>query len=240
MTRLLLVEDDPVSRAWLAAVLETLPATVETAASLAAALSGEASHDLWLLDANLPDGSGAALLAELRRRRPATPALAHTADAGADMRERLLQAGFAAVLVKPLEAATLLGAVRQALGLAATPASPPPTAGADLPVWDDALALAALNGHAENVAALRGLFLAELPKQHAAVLAAAASGDSAALHAELHRLRASCGFVGAARLQVVAAAFDRALPEMALLEAFSEAVRQILPDEARPGVTASA
>ncbi|MFT3756315.1 MAG: response regulator [Pseudoxanthomonas sp.] len=229
MTRLLLVEDDPISRAWLAAVLETLPATVNTAGSLAAARSGDISQDLWLLDANLPDGSGTVLLAELRRQRPATPALAHTADTSAGMRQQLLQAGFAAVLAKPLEAEALLAAVRQALALTAAPVTPAPAASTDLPVWDDALALAALNGHAENVAALRGLFLAELPKQHAAILAAAASGDTPALHAELHRLRASCGFVGAARLQAVAMAFDQTLPETSLLEEFSEALQQILP-----------
>ncbi|MFT3762761.1 MAG: response regulator [Pseudoxanthomonas sp.] len=226
MTRLLLVEDDPVSRAWLGAVLETLPAAVDTAGSLAQALSGDVSQDLWLLDANLPDGSGAALLAELRWRRPATPALAHTADASPSLRAGLLAAGFAGVLVKPLAAAGLLAAVRQALGLPADDTATAPTRADAFPLWDDAAALAALKGDAGNVAVLRRLFLAELPKQQATIAAAAENRDVQALHRELHRLKASCGFVGAARLQAVAEAFDRALPEVALLDEFSEAVRR--------------
>lgn len=233
MIRLLLVEDDPASRVFLAAVLEGLPATVDTAGTLAEALSGDVSQDLWLLDANLPDGSGAELLAELRRRSPAaTPALAHTADASPAIRDRLLAAGFAGVLVKPLPAAELLTGVRGVLGLAGA-ATGDAYANEGLPLWDDTAALAALNGHAGNVAALRRLFLDELPKQRAAIVASAAARDAEALHRELHRLKASCGFVGAARLQAVATAFDHALPDVSLLDEFDEIMR--LTEQGSPG-----
>jgi CheY-like chemotaxis protein/HPt (histidine-containing phosphotransfer) domain-containing protein len=231
MTRLLLVEDDPASRAFLAAVLQDLPAAVDTAGSLAEALSGDVSQDLWLLDANLPDGSGAGLLAGLRRRSPATPALAHTADTSPATHDRLRAAGFAAVLVKPLGTGELLAAVRRALGLAPADAvaeNPGTYADQRPPVWDDAAALSALKGNADHVAALRRLFLAELPKQHAAILAAAGAGDGDALHRELHQLKASSGFVGAARLRAAAEALDRALPDLALLDGFGEAVRETL------------
>src|SRR5690606_8758914 len=81
-----------------------------------------------------------------------------------------------------------------------------PTAGGDgddaaHPAWDDAVALRALNGERAHVDALRQLFLAELPAARTLVAEAARSGDHAAMHAALHRLQASCGFVGAARLQ---------------------------------------
>lgn len=227
--RLLLVEDDPVSRDFLTAALEALPATVETAASLAQAMATGAGCDLWLIDANLPDGSGTELLARLRRHAPHTPALAHTADGSLAARDRLLADGFVAVLVKPLSAGDLQAAVRETFGLACNaerrndadlPAERPP--------WDDAMALAALNGKADNVVALRKLFIDELPKQHAAILAAAQSGDIDALHRELHRLKASCGFVGAGLLQATATVFDRALPDVSLLGEFSEAVRSTL------------
>ena len=69
-----------------------------------------------------------------------------------------------------------------------------------LPNWDDAAALAALGGEQRHVDALRRLFLEELPGQRRAVAAALAAGDVEAAGRELHRLRASCGFVGAARL----------------------------------------
>ena len=84
--RLLLVEDDAISCRFLQATLEALPAHVDIAESLASALETETGHELWLLDANLPDGSGIALLQALRLRSPSIPALAHTADDSAALR----------------------------------------------------------------------------------------------------------------------------------------------------------
>ena len=80
--RILLVEDDAVSRAFLTEAAEGLPARVEAVDSCVAARSRvqQVAFDLWLIDANLPDGSGAGLLAELRRSEANTPALAHTAS----------------------------------------------------------------------------------------------------------------------------------------------------------------
>ena len=64
MPRFLLVEDDTISRGFFRAALETLPAQVETADSLASALERgrRSEHDLWLIDVNLPDGNGSQLL----------------------------------------------------------------------------------------------------------------------------------------------------------------------------------
>jgi DNA-binding response OmpR family regulator len=79
--RILLVEDDPVSRAFLGAAVHALPAVVDAADSMAAAmaLAAASRYDLWLIDANLPDGHGAELLSRLRVREAQTPAVAHTA-----------------------------------------------------------------------------------------------------------------------------------------------------------------
>ena len=68
-----------------------------------------------------------------------------------------------------------------------------------MPCWDDAAALAAL-GATSHVDALRGLFLQELPGQRHRINRACVEGNEAAVRDELHRLVASCGFVGAARL----------------------------------------
>ncbi|QNP40999.1 response regulator [Lysobacter solisilvae (ex Woo and Kim 2020)] len=195
--RVLLVEDDPVSRAFLTVAVQALPATVDAADSMAAAIALAAAgpYDLWLIDANLPDGSGAQLLARLRGRDATPPALAHTATADADTRQALLGAGFRDVLVKPVPANVVKAALREALGLGP---APPPGALAD---WDDETATRALNGNREHIAALRKLFLAELPAVIDRVRNAFRNEDFQGLHAELHRLRASCGFVGATRLQ---------------------------------------
>lgn len=66
--------------------------------------------------------------------------------------------------------------------------------------WDETAALAALNGQRNHLIALRELFLAELPGVRDAVEQAVDQHDERQLRSQLHRLQASCGFVGAARL----------------------------------------
>ena len=111
--RLLLVEDDAISCSFMRAALEALPAEVDAVDSMAAALALPGDHALWLLDVNLPDGSGTDLLWKLRSRFPGTPALAHTADDSSRLHAELRAAGFNDVLVKPLSAAQLQQAVRR-------------------------------------------------------------------------------------------------------------------------------
>lgn len=207
LPRLLLLEDDPVSAAFLATALEALPARVDVAASLAEAeLLRDAGHALWLFDANLPDGTGGALLARWRAQGLATPALAHTADPRPEERDALIAAGFADVLRKPLAVAQLQEAVRRALhGVETSEAAEHGARHGDdgsatSPLWDDAAALRALNGNASIVAAMRGLFLGELPAVRMRIADAFANADADAVRAELHKLQASCGFVGAARV----------------------------------------
>src|SRR5688572_30289570 len=117
LPRVLLVEDDPVSRAFLTASIHALPAAVDAADSMAAALALAATnrYDAWLFDANLPDGSGVELLERLRIRDSSTPALAHTAAPDAEIGESLRAAGFAQVLVKPLPALAVQKALRALL-----------------------------------------------------------------------------------------------------------------------------
>jgi DNA-binding response OmpR family regulator len=186
-THLLLLEDDPVSAAFLHQVLASLPARVTHAASLASARALACrSQQLWLFDARLPDGHSRDLLAELRARGLDTPALALTADDSPAVLQALRAAGFLDALAKPLSASALLASVRGHL---------PPTHGA--PAWDDAAALAALGGQPASVAALRALFLQELPNQVHAVSACLAQGHRADAQSQLHRLKASCALVGA-------------------------------------------
>ncbi|GAB6197238.1 Hpt domain-containing protein [Lysobacter xanthus] len=126
-------------------------------------------------------------------------ALAHTAAREADEHERLLAAGFLEVLVKPLSTPDVVAAVRALLGRAPPPMTRVmPVTGA--PLWDDEAALRAVLGERAHLVALRRLFRDELVSMRDAARTAMEARDAAALRALLHRLRASCGFVGATRL----------------------------------------
>src|SRR5690606_21009724 len=172
--RILLVEDDHTTAAFLSAAAEALPATVDIVGTRAAALAqaSNIAYSLWLVDAHLPDGDGAGLLAGLRELGLATPAIAHTAARDADVHQALHDAGFDAVLVKPLAAAALRAALagilagRPASRIAEPGHEPPPAASA----WDDEAALRALNGERAHVDALRQLFLGELPAAHGRIM----------------------------------------------------------------------
>lgn len=230
--RLLLVEDDPTSRAFLTAAAQALPADIDGADSVAAAvaLGNAQNYDLWLFDANLPDGSGIELLARLRARHPRTPALAHTAAADASVLEGLIAVGFTEVLVKPLPAAAVRAAIARTLGLEGHDqrAVASVASGAKRPVWDDEAAASALNGNVAHVDTLRGLFVQELPTTHEAILAAAHREDLDTVRTELHKLRASCGFVGAARLSEAVQALQSEPDSRERLARFDDAVQDTL------------
>ena len=229
--RLLLVEDDPVSQLFLADAARALPADVASAGSIAEAigLAATQAFDGWLIDAQLPDGSGTELLARLRHEARARDAfaLAHTASQDRHDLDRLRDAGFTHVVSKPLSVAAWQAIVRDALALALALASPAAPA-----TWNDTAALRALNGNAESVAALRALFIGELPAQRKRVLAAIASSDLAMARDELHRLKASCGFVGAEALAAAVARLHHDPTSVPAREAFAGAVDDLLAQRA--------
>lgn len=205
--RALLVEDDPVSASFLQAALERLPARVDIASSCTRArgLARTATYGLLVFDANLPDGRGDVLLGELRASGLDAPAIAHTASRDGAEHERLLAAGFLEVLTKPLSTNEVLSAARHALDLPPPPLGPITTASAS-PLWDDEAALRALLGDRAHLEAMRRLFVVDLRGMRTAVAGAVRAGDTAVLQSVLHRLRASCGFVGAPRLAQAARA----------------------------------
>lgn len=198
-SRLLLVEDDPISRGFFQIALESLPAQVECGDSVASALALAQSkrYDLALIDVNLPDGSGLELLGQLASVQPGLPALAHTAELSPSDREVLRAGGFLEVLTKPMSADRLQQAVRRGLTHGRVVSLQHSDSDRD---WDESTALMALNGQQGHLVALRELFLAELPATRDAVDSALRVEDTQAVRGHLHRLQASCSFVGAARL----------------------------------------
>lgn len=204
MNEALLAEDEPVSRAFLLEALQALgwrcEAVADGANALARALARR--YDLLVLDLNLPGLDGASVLARLREGDQAashcTAALALTADHDPALHERLREAGFVAVATKPITLDALARAIDLACGTSACA------------VWDEAAALRASGGQAAVVAALRALMRRDLPAQRRAIASAWQDGDLGAARAELHRLRAACGFCGAAGLAEALDALHRA------------------------------
>lgn len=241
LPRILLVEDDPTSTAFLAAAVGALPARVDCTDNVTAALAlaNTGRYNLWLLDASLPDGTGAALLAQLQTMHPDIPGIAHTASREPALLEALAQAGFKEVLVKPLSSTLLQTTVGRVLGFAVdsgTDIEVATDATDDPPLWDDDAAATALNGNRHHIETLRRLFSDELPSVRQRVMAAAGAGQLEQLHDELHKLRASCGFVGAARLGASVQALQQCPETTAAISRFDAAAQATLAGFTRVSV----
>ena len=237
MKRALLAEDDPVNRAFLCEALSLLGWRVDAFESgeRAAEAAIAQSFDVLILDLNLPGADGITTLRHIRNldshASADAPALALTADHSPEQHERLRRQGFDAVATKPLSVEQLAHALA-GLGFS-TDTALPTSAGNDAtpigtsPVWDDAPALAAVAGNPATLAALRELMLADLPTQRDRILAAPHTQPA---RDELHRLRAACGFCGAALLAQAVIELEREESEAALAQ-FIHAVEQTLATE---------
>jgi CheY-like chemotaxis protein len=203
--RVLLAEDDPVSLEFLAAALRELGCEVEAVADGDGASTAVLAQrfDVLVLDHRMPGRDGDRVL-EIARANPQgpnrnVPAVATTADPDPQLHQQLRHAGFQCVLLKPSDKPGL----RQALhGLGLAPDASEST------LLDDRAGLAA-SGSEEILAALRSLLATELDtleREFDPLLE-----DRAALGERLHRLRAACGFCGAAALQAAAAELSDAL-----------------------------
>lgn len=197
--RILLVEDDPISRSFLETALAGVPALVDSTSDIASAivLARLHPHALWIVDANLPDGDGIGCLQALRSIA-GTTALAVTASTDREALDALCTAGFVEVLCKPMSVALLCGTVRRLLGHPATGVREPRPG--KLPVWDEAQALSAIGGDPIALLKLRAMFQSDLPGLRDELRLAWTKADAPAALRALHKLKAGCGFVGAARL----------------------------------------
>ena len=231
LPRLLLVEDDAVSRQFLAEALRALPAEVDAAESIeqACAFATKHAYALWLVDAHLTDGEGVECLARLRPFDDATPAVAITAERWRHEYDRLEAGGFVEILQKPIAMRSLQANVRRLIGLApqAIADAPMPLCGKRA-VWDEERALAAMAGNRAAWLALGRLFLDELPVQREQLRQARDIGDAASMFGLLHRLTASSGFVGAARIGETVLALSRSPLDEHRWQMFEHAVEDTL------------
>lgn len=117
--QVLIVDDEPDARLLLSAVLQFAGAKVSVATSVAEAwlqLEGTSRPDILISDIGMPTEDGYALIRRLResesaQQSPPLPAVALTAFARREDKERSLQAGFNDYAAKPIEPAELVEVV---------------------------------------------------------------------------------------------------------------------------------
>ncbi|MGF6709485.1 two-component system OmpR family response regulator [Luteibacter sp. W1I16] len=210
--RLLVADDDPSTRQFLAGALGGHGYTVTLACdgAEAVALARAQRFDALILDCRMPHAGAIEVLAALRADAAAASreaiALATSAEVPSGLRTELLKAGFAGVIEKPCRIASVVDTLAATLGI-----------DGGLRVLDDHAGLTAA-GDPATMQALRALLRAELVEL-ARELETGAT-DPAALMERMHRLRSACGFCGAARLGAQAKA----------LQAHLRDIRAVVPD----------
>jgi PAS domain S-box-containing protein len=116
--RVLVVDDEADARDLLQRVLSERGAEVVAAEGVGPALRhlDAARFDVLVSDIAMPEADGYALIRQVRVRHGALPALALTAFARAEDRDRALEAGYHAHLSKPVTPARLAEAIRRLAG----------------------------------------------------------------------------------------------------------------------------
>jgi CheY-like chemotaxis protein len=218
MIRILLIEDDDVSRAFLAEALGGSASAVTACGGFTEALRHCSVNrfDLIVSDIRLEDGT----LYEMARCLPAgTPVLATSAQDDAGVRARLGTLGIGSLLAKPATVNGVRDAVEHILDM--------PVYHAEIRLWDEQHSLRALGGNAAAMHGLKSLFRTELPDMAGKIRRAFDSGNTDEIHALLHKLKASCGFLGASRLLDACISLDRR-PDRIRLEGFMQALDETL------------
>ncbi len=111
--RVLLVDDDPETLDMLKFLLAQCGAEVTTATSVREAVRAleHSRINVLVSDLAMPDEDGYDLIRQVRKRAGNMPAIALSAYAGSDDRERALAAGFQLHLAKPIAPAELVSAL---------------------------------------------------------------------------------------------------------------------------------
>jgi len=120
---ILVIDDDKLTRWSVSTLLGRAGYGVRESATGKEGLASieEAIPQLVLLDIELPDMDGFAVLKAIREIRPDLPVLTMTADATAETARKALRLGAQAHLDKPVDFATLEAAVLRALKTSALP-----------------------------------------------------------------------------------------------------------------------
>jgi DNA-binding NtrC family response regulator len=219
MKTLLLIEDDDISRRFLTEAITLLPVVWHacTGFSEAGRLCSERHYDLIITDVNAQDGS---LFECIGLLPDSCKKLAISAGLDAETNRQLHAIGVQESLEKPLTIAALHSAIGRLLDDGQYASAP-------LPIWDHETALKAL-GHNERIlATLKEMFRQELPVMIGQIDLALINGDHADIHATLHKLKASCGFLGAKELLDLCNRLDAEINQANLLAFKAGAARTL-------------
>lgn len=112
--KLLLIEDNPQLAHWLSSLLRAQEFVVDhvTDGDAADRLLMQARYDVVLLDLNIPQLSGKAVLRRLRERGDTVPVIILTATASLDQKVLCLEIGADDYLVKPFEIRELVARIK--------------------------------------------------------------------------------------------------------------------------------
>ena len=225
--RVLVAEDHPVNRQYMAALLDHLGHHAHFAANGEEAVQAaqQARFDVVLMDLHMPvlDGLGAArAIRALPNRSAATvPIVALTADALEQTRQRCLVAGMNDFLTKPVSPQRLASALRRLFGSAVcnggngpSASSPPGLPGlhgvgtADLaPVIDESALRAALQAMSrESLAGLIDAYLSQGPQTVDRLRAAVRDAQPLELRANAHAAKGAALNLGLSALAATAQA----------------------------------
>lgn len=203
--QILVADDDAPTRQFLDLALRSLgyQPTLAEDGERAVSLGRMQSFAALLLDCRMPGGGALTVLATLRADASALSrdavALATSAEVPAELRDSLLKAGFAGVIEKPCQIASLSHALVATLGI-----------DDNLTVLDDEVGRTA-SGDETTLLALRQLLRDELTELDAALDGLADRPTE--LIERMHRLRSACGFCGTPRLGAQAKALQNHLLE---------------------------
>lgn len=244
--RLLVVEDDEMSREMLSELLADARIRVTTAANGREAvelLSGNEVFDGVLMDMQMPvmDGCGAARAIRLIPGRENLPIIAMTADVAPASRESALEAGMNDHIVKPIHVAGMFATLGRWVrpSAAARPRSPRNTSDTPRPGEFDGVpglnveaGLARTRGRAGLYRRVLGMFLERQSRFADDFKAASERGDREARQWLAHTLKGSAGNIGAVPLGDAAAKLEdacRGTDEDVVETAFAQTVGELEP-----------
>ncbi|MDX1626482.1 MAG: response regulator [Wenzhouxiangellaceae bacterium] len=211
---ILVVDDHALNRDLMRGWLRGIVRVVHEAADADGAHRAALRHrpDLVLLDLHMPGRDGFAAWRAIRDglgdRAPR--AIAVTADARPEVRDRARAAGFSGWLPKPVTSDALRVCLREVLAGRHAFSSGPERDSGDERLLDDDAARAAAGSDA-NAARMRHALATEIGAQRADLERMLAADQREAAREMLHRWRGGCAYAGAVRLERHCERLDRLL-----------------------------